>query len=187
MITINELLINDVATEISVDVDAGAGNLITEVNLYTIATYKDTALKIDLSGLLAGTQNEVFTISADDISLTKIEGLYFIEFVSNEISTQMGVASNFVSYHECLLNKTLAITVASCTAPECKDLEVNFITTLIDTLYDACILELFPSSVKINKALDVACRVCNTCPSTSDALLTSGLGIETTNNVIKII
>lgn len=185
MININELKINDVATEISVDVDTTVSNVFTQVLLWTTATFKDIPSAIDLSHLLAGTdETEVFTIPASELGVSKIEGLFWVEFTTDEPDTKLGVVSNFIPYYECLLNKTMASGINSC---KTTNPEITYINVLIEVLNQTIQTGFYEEAVKISDELDKICAICATCPSYSDTLLVNGLGFGTIDNAITLI
>ena len=185
MININELKINTTATEISVDVDTTVSNLFTKVLLWTTDTFKDIPTAIDLSHLLAGTdETEVFTILASELGVSKIEGLFFIEFTTNEPDTKLGVVSNFIPYYECILNRVLKSGVESCRT---TDSGLSYINTLLETLNYSIQTGFYEEAVKISKELDKICVLCATCASYEDTLLVNGLGFGTIDNSIILI
>jgi len=90
---------NDMLT-ISVDIEVGAGQVVSEFLLWTEDTYKDPAKAINLSSLLSGTVNtETFTISASDAGLTIFDGLYFVQITSDDPLTVLVATAALTQYY----------------------------------------------------------------------------------------
>ena len=90
---------NDMLT-INVDVEVGAGQVVSEFLLWTQDTYKDPALAIDLSSLLVGTGNtETFTITAAAAGLTSFNGLYFAQITSDDPLTVLVATAALTQYY----------------------------------------------------------------------------------------
>lgn len=99
-ITVKKFSVSTDMLTIDVDIEVGAGQVVTEFNLWTEATYKDPAQAVDLSGLLAGATNtETFTIAATDAGLTSFNGLYFAEIVSDDPLSVMVATAALTQYY----------------------------------------------------------------------------------------
>jgi len=99
-ITVKTFTVSNDMLTISVDVEVGAGQLVSEFLLWTEATYKDPAKAIDLSSLLAGVGNtETFTITAAQAGLTKFTGLYFAQITSDDPLTVMVATAALTQYY----------------------------------------------------------------------------------------
>lgn len=199
MISINLLQIDEFAEKINVDVNTTSGNKITKVYVWSSDTFKDYSKAIDLSSLIDGSDNtESFSIFAQEhLGVEKIVGLWFVEFESDEeiipdncidnSNTGLGVVANLIPYHECVLNKLLAIEVDDCKpvindgCDECSG-NIYYINTLVTTLKDAIQFGYYEEAIRIIKTLDDLCDVCHTCPGYGDTLLINGLGFSTINN-----
>ena len=202
MISINSLKINESSNAIDVDVSTTSGNTITQVLLWDIKTFKDYSQAIDLSHLLDGTdETEVFSIPASELNLTNISGLFFIEFESDEIivpddcnqdsNTALGVVSNFIKYHECLLNRVLKIDIKDCNEiiNNCDNCNKNilFLSTLINSLNSTIKFAFYEEAIRITEVLEDICDTCHTCPDYENIKLINGLGFGTFNNSIILI
>lgn len=201
MISINTIKIDEFAAKIDVNISTTTGNNITKVLLWTSDTFKDYTKAIDFSSKLDGSDNtETFSIHASELELTKITGLYFLEFESNEVivpgdnnsNVALGVTANFIQYHECVLNKLLKIEVDGCKPvinTECDECEGNvpFISSLLQALKEAVKFGFYEEAIKIIKNLDDLCDICHTCPDYGNTLLINGLGFGTENNSIILI
>lgn len=191
MITIDLLKISEAADSIQVDVSTEVSETITKVSVWDSSTYKRTTQVIDLSSLLAGTSEvESFEISLTDLGITKITGLYIIEFTSSEVTnnTQIGMVANLVPYYEYLNSRVLTISIDGCSVVnQCSSADaLNFISTLIDTFRMTLVQNKILESVQIANALNELTGFCKECFSYEDALLLSGLGYDTVSNVITL-
>ena len=193
MININSLSINATSTAILASVSTSVGFTFTKILLWDNLTYRDYSKAIDLtSKLLQTSENEDFTIVLSDLTgISSLTGMLFIEFTTNEATsnTQTGLVANFVNYHECLMDKALAVTVKNCKIEQgqgnCSSQNnILFIGTLIDTLYTAVLFGLIDEAISIMETLNELCEVCTHCPDLGDAMLVSGLGFKTVNNQI---
>ncbi len=198
MITVNSLQINDVATNIQVDVSTEAGQVFTEVLIWPYTSSESEA--IDISDLIAGvSENEVFAVSNDLLGVDHITGMYLLKFTTDETyvpgdyttsNTFTTYVANTLPYNLCVLNRVMGLEVDECgkvEAPnnceECKSELMNihiYLETLDFTLRYGYVNE----SIKIFNALDQMCEVCNTCPTYTDELLINGTGYGVENNVI---
>jgi len=99
-ITVKKFLVSNDMLSIDVDIEVGAGQLVTEMLLWTEATYKDPAQAVDLSGLLAGATNtETFTIAATDAGLTSFTGLYFAQITTDDPLTSLVATAALTQYY----------------------------------------------------------------------------------------
>lgn len=173
MIIIDTLKIDSVAESITIDVKTDVGNLITKVSVWNTDTYKDPTKVIDLSSLLLNTsEKENLTISAQDLNVEKITGIWFIEFESNaplntdgSPDTSLGVVANLIQYYEYVLSGLLKIgsDIASCTNEECSSNRENlfYVDALLNTLKDAIRFGYYEESIKMINNLDDLCNICN--------------------------
>ena len=83
MITINELSISADKQNMEISITAEQGRYFSGVNLWTETTFKDYSLAVDFSSKLnSANENEVFTITATDLGITRFDGIYLLEFLS---------------------------------------------------------------------------------------------------------
>jgi len=185
------------ADTILVDLSVEPGYNLTGVKLWTKDTYKDTTRAIDLLPLAPEIIGDItFSILANALDgITVFSGIFFIEFTETEeiggptaiTQTQMGVVANYISYHECMMDRALEVEVKNCKIqePNCsKKNNVFFINTLLDSLYTATLFSLHNEALKMIGTLDELCVNCSNCPDLGDALLLAGLGFSTVNNQI---
>lgn len=186
------------ATSMTATVEVEAGNTVVKALAWNTDTYKDEAVAIDLTHLLSGTdETENISISAEDLGVQKITGFYAVEFFSSasegfktdqqvEETPQTGVAINLLPYHECMMEKSLAIQVQDCKIVEssCEENNLLLISTLLDTVISTILFSLDDETIKILKTLDCLCGVCTACPDLGDDLTISGYSYKTVNNNI---
>jgi hypothetical protein len=201
---IENLSINSAATKIAAKVVANPGNKIIAAYAWNNETYQDTTKAINLSSLLAGiSETEDFTITAADLGVETIAGLWMIKFYSDQSVSEpwwvnynvvtaeevplMGVVANLVPYNECVMEKALKVTVKNCKVVKtnCGNLDtLLFSSTLLDTLSSAILFGLLNEAAQIIEALDEVCTVCTLCPDYGASLSSIGFGFKTTNNII---
>lgn len=176
MITVNNLAINDDCDKILVDIEANTGVVFTKVLFWTTSTYPLEADAIDLTSLLAGSDNtEAFEIAATDVDLTYFNGLFFIEFTTDEedgdcivdCDTLLVPVGNFTTYKNCVLENLLTVSIKNCTlslssAKDCiADFDtLLFIESLIDSLFFAVKLYSFKEAIKMITAITELCDCC---------------------------
>ena len=184
-ILINSLVINSASSEISVDVIT-TGSTIT--NLYAYIKYSNADI-VDLSTLID--VSGIFTITAEDLGVTKISDILYLEFISDDTTgnTQLGLVANFLAYHECLLNKTLSVDIKGCDEvvyDGCPECEGNLMLTsiVLDSVYDSLNLGYYDEADDIVTALKDLCEVCSTCPDSSVLTAIDGYGFKTVGNAI---
>ena len=190
IVTLLELNID--ATAIQAIVVANAGNKVTKVKAWNKETYKVELDAVDLSHLLSGiNENEDFIISSTDLGVNVINGLWIIEFYSDEIagaeSSQVGTVVNLVPYHECLVDKAVSVVVKNCKVVKSscgKDDSLLFASTLLESINDTILFELIDSTRQILFTLDELCEVCDTCPEYATSLSHIGFSYKTVDNII---
>lgn len=207
MAFINTLSISGNRDEILVDVEVPDGNFITQVLLWTEDTFKDISKALDLSSLLSGTDNrEIFSITLEDIGITEFDGIYFVEFTSDEPenlsecsdckdNVALGITTDFTKYHECILEKTLNVVLnpkdslfsdSVCGVSYNKDL-VNA-SILLEGVYTALKFGWYQEAIKLLSSLEFYCDTgCKSCQSFSDTILQNGLGFGTIDNSIVLL
>lgn len=164
-ITINSITISSDKKTMSISVDAGSGNLMTGVNLWTETTFKDFDQAVDFDSKLAGNiQVESFTILASDLSLDTFDGLYFIEFENDNNETNLGAIAELVEYKKCKLDKTLQYIYDADCSPSIKT-EILNIHTFINATENAIDLAYYAKAIEIIESLKELCAAdCETCP-----------------------
>jgi len=135
----------------------------TSLKLWTVSTYKDYSLAIDLTSKLTGSATEVITISLADISQYYFDGVYFIEVEDvNEIVDS--ITSDLTRYKECILNKILNVINADGCLAENSAPFVN-VQTLLYGLNTAIENSFIDEIIKIVNSLEKYCS--NECISCS--------------------
>lgn len=205
MITINSITINSFSDKIDVSVTVSPGtNSIITLLFWTHETFKNYSKAIDLSHLVPlgsvtlGGKTYTFSIPNSEVNLPNFNGLYFLEFASSlsappencieNSNKALGIAANYIAYSECLLDKVLALDIKGCNEVEpecngCKD-NVEFISTLINSLYLATKYGYYTEAIKIIKSIEDKCGICHSCPNYGNTLLINGYGFGTVNNSI---
>ena len=194
MITINYLRINEDATQIDVTVSTTVGNTITQVLLWDIKTFKVYSQAIDLSHLLTGgSETETFSIPASELNLEYLSGIFFLEFKDSDSSSNsvLGVASNFIKYHECLLEKVLKIDLEGCIkkSDNCDNCNKNIfsLSTLINALTISIQHGFYEEAARISNVVEDMCDICYLCPDYKNTKLINGLGFGTFDNSIRLL
>jgi len=196
MINLNSITIDQFSSKIDVDVSTDVGNLFTKVLLWKSKDFKKSSKVIDLSQLLQKTNNiESFAISAQDIEMKNVTGLFFIEFFTDEVivpedcvknsNVSLAVVANLLPYKECVLSKTLSLDIKGCGTGGCES--VTLISTLLSTLQTTIKYGFYEEAVKIIESLDELCTDCDNCPDYKNTLLINEEGFGTVNNAIILI
>jgi hypothetical protein len=182
------------ATSIIASVEVDTGNTIVKAVAWNKDTYKDEAVQIDLTPLLAGVdETEDFTISAEALGVETITGFWAVEFYSSEVTTpetfQEGVAINLLPYYECILDKTLEVVLQGCTTVKnvCGEKDtLLFASTILETVHNTIVFGLNEETIKILESLDCLCEVCTVCPDLGASLNQAGYSYKTVNNVVTL-
>lgn len=195
MININSVVIDEFSNSIKISISAP--NL-TEVLFWKQEDFQDYSKAIDVSHLIPTNNNDIyiFTISKSDVNLESFNGLFFLEFVSgdsssNDYSRKIAIAANLISYHECLLDKVLSTDIVGCKQKKsnCVECEEDMIYTqvLLSSLNTSIRFGFFEEAIKILKTLDEMCEICHTCPPYENVKLINGYGFGTVNNSIILL
>lgn len=165
MITINSITISSDKKTMSISVDAGSGNLMTSVNLWTESTFKDLTLATDFSSKLAGNvQTETFTILSSDLGLEVFNGLYFLEFENDNDETALKALYELTEYDKCVLDKTLQYLYDTDCSNEFQK-EILDIDIFITSVKNSIHLLLFDKAIELMETLKAMCAAnCETCP-----------------------
>jgi len=205
MVIINQLNIDALAENIVVDVATTPGNVFTSILIWTSDTFQVLIDAIDVSSYIVGTdETENILIPASALSLIKLSGLFFIELTTDEvvepgdccpdINKRLAVVSNFIKYHECILNKLLKAEIDECGlkcggCDDCEDCASKIVTTqmYLQGLYIAVQQGFYQEAIDIIKILDELCEVCHSCPDYGNAILLAGGGFGVYNNALTLL
>jgi hypothetical protein len=123
------LVANDLAS-IDLDVNVTVGQTVTQILLWTDATYKDPSRSIDLSALLAGTSEvESLTITASDAELASFTGIYFVQITTSEPEAAIVATFNLTQYYIVQAKLVANIDLS------CLNCNTNFQNALLFDLY----------------------------------------------------
>ncbi len=195
MTIINSLKINKNASSIEVDAQIPVDFTESRLLLWDIDTFKDYEKAIDLSSLIKGTDNNaIFDIPSSEVNLKTFSGLFFLEFSELDTTSQeygqkvFGLVSNFMNYHECLLNKVLSIDISNCEKidSDCDGCGKNIylLSTLISSLEKSIHLNFYSEAISIIRNIETLCDICPTCPDYGEVNLVSGTGYGIENGDI---
>jgi len=176
MITINECRVSADNTKIYVDVETSEGYVITDANLWNENTYKVYAKKRSL--VLSKTSNrEQFIIAADSVGLVKFDGIYFLEFESDDINQQgvnclnpvTAVVTNLIGYYRCAMEMLLRtsgsyLNIFTSGVTDSGDANnVMSIHLLLDAISEAIKLNRFMDAITLLSRLKTLCSSCTEC------------------------
>ena len=188
MITINTFKITTDGTALDVSVSAEATFTITSAVLWTQATFKDYAQAVDFTSKLTQTsENEVFQISAAELNVAQLDGIYWMEFDTDEPDTavELAVTTNLTRFYYCI-TEMICQVVDPCVAnnlPLFNSLTANL---YIDSLRNALILGQYQPAIMFWTNLNRLCKVsCKTCCDISP-ITQAGLGFATINNQLVL-
>tara|TARA_R110002126_G_scaffold28834_2_gene95922 strand:+ start:9850 stop:10461 length:612 start_codon:yes stop_codon:yes gene_type:complete len=193
---IHQLEINTTGLGITASVEANTGNTVERILAWNQQTFQDEAEAIDLSHLINGTDNiEITTISASDLGVSKIVGIWYVEFISSASAqstrtdeyiiepSAIGVASDLTIYHECVLDKALDMSISNCGATSkrgcTKPEDFLFLSALLESLGDAILFSLFLEAAQIAKTIESMCETCTSCPDYGIGISVSNYGHKT--------
>lgn len=208
MVIINQLNIDVTGENIEVDVTTSVGNIFTSLSFWTSDTYDNPADAIDLSSLFAQTsENEVFTIPASAVGLSKFSGLFFLKFETDETvedtdccadtNIRIALVANFTKYHECILDKLLNAEIDECglitqDCIECQDCPDCYASAPIahlylSNLYTAIQQGFYEEAIELIGHLDRLCSTCQSCPDYGEALKLPGGGFGVYQNSLTLL
>ena len=193
---VHQLEINATGLGITANVSANLGNKVAKILAWNQETFQDEAKAIDLSFLINGVNEvEITTISASDLGVSKITGIWIIEFISDKATnpgrvpafiiepSALGIVADLVAYHECVLDKALSMSISNCGASSkkgCTKLEnLLLLSTLLESLGDAILFGLFPEAVQIAKNIEELCEICASCPDYNIEVSRGDFGYKT--------
>jgi hypothetical protein len=164
-ITVKTFMVSNDRLTIDVDLEVGAGQLFTEVLLWTEATYKNPDTAIDLSSKLAGVDNtEVFTITAADAGVATFEGIYIAEITSNDPLASIVATAPLSKYYAVMASLLAGVDLS------CLNCNPNFQNALLLDLYveamkQALVLGRFQDAIsylqRINLYTSISCDSCD--------------------------
>lgn len=169
------LVATDLAT-IDLNVNITIGQTVTELLLWTDATYKDPSQSIDLSSLLAGASEvESITITAADAGLSSFTGIYFAQITTSEPEALMTATFNLTQYYvvQAQLVANIDLSCLSCNG--------NFQNALLFDLYleatkNSLILGRFKDAITYlnNLIITVETSDCDACGNIEPIVSTAG-------------
>jgi len=187
MLFINTLKISDDRTTIDIDVETSELARITSIKLWTDETYKEDFLFSDLSNKIDGTDNrEVLFITPEDIGETNFNGIYFLEFITNDTTdlecvacnetSLIGVTADFTKYHECIVDSVIKHNDIQ------KAKQINLV---FDAVYSALKIGYYEEAIYIFEQLQSLCTT--DCVSCTDKVISTN-SVNTTfgtfNNIL---
>lgn len=202
MVTINILKISADRTTIDVSITTNSDDTFTDVNFWTDKTFKDYSLAIDLSAKLTGlTENEVFSITAEEVGLSSFDGIYFLEITSTDVTPEacaecvnplLAVVADLSAYREVLLDRVLKLN-NNCsqlfTGDICSDSAANNVLNLqmlLDSVMAALQFGYYTQALSLFSSLDklVDIDTCDTCGELTYSTFKLGLNYSILNNTL---
>ena len=171
MITVNKFQISADRKQIDVDVSAAATFTITGAKAWTEATYGVAASAVNITAKLTGTgPNYTFSLLPADLSVSSFDGIYFVEFTTNEpvtiavpIQTVVAVACSFTQFFYCINDMLCNINL------DCQDCNYSLNNVLMADLFleglkNALMIGRFTDAVNNLASLRKLCKInCDTC------------------------
>ena len=178
-ITIHNFEILNGGSQLAIDVETTVGNLITKIDLWEMADFKDYDSAISLDSYLENVNNkEVIIVNAQDVGVYKFEDIVFMEVTSNVLTEDLcstcsnpvlGVTYNLGPYYNCLLNYLLELQITQCV--NCEKNESNQMVITINMLIDnviKCIeVGYYTQAISMINKLKKLCalKTCTNCPT----------------------
>lgn len=179
MISINNINISNDGSSLNVNISTGVGYIITEARLWTENTYKDYTLVKDLGFKLEQINNkEIFTVTAEEVNLSNFNGIYFLEFETDEpldeecntcANPLLVVVTNLNQYYRCMSELVLQADICNTnlfSREVCDDNAVNKALTInlfMDTINQCLELGQFVEAIDLMKNLKKLCDKCKSC------------------------
>lgn len=179
MIKINNLEIINKGQQLAINVETNVGFNISSILLWTMDSFKDYSLAINLSDELEQVnEKEVLIINANELGILKFEDIVFIELESTFVdvdeclecqSPALGITYNLSSYYSCLMSYLTELSQHECLT--CNDNNANTMTININMLIDMVEKSLeigyYVQAIDIIKKLKKLCsfKTCNSCPT----------------------
>lgn len=194
MITSNNVSINS-SGNIIVNISAGVGYTITSAKLWRKQDFKDYTLARDFSFKLEQVNNnEIFILEPDEVNLINFNGLYFLEFETDEPDEDecetcpnplLVVVTDFTYYYACLTELILAGAVCSdnlFSREVCDDNSINkalSISLLIDGVEQCLELGQFIEANLLLEKIEKLCSKCSACKKINKASTCESCGTYT--------
>ena len=174
MITISECKISSDNSKLLISAITTVGNVFTEIKLWNENTFKIFSKAKNLP--IQGTSNqENLIIEATSLGLKNFNGIYFIEFSTNEPAlpgktcsqTVTSVVTNLIPYYRCAMDSILKSTLATqspCLSCLGTDDEINrliAINLLIDGINQAVEINRFVDAINMLNSLKKLCVNCS--------------------------
>ena len=179
MITINNISINNTGSNLNINISTGSTYIITSAKLWTEDTFKNYTLAKDLTYKLEQVNNnEIFNVSATELGLDSYNGIYFVEFESNQpVSDEcdtcpnpiLAVVTNLNQYYRCMTELLLEADICNVnlfSKEVCDDNSVNkaiTISLLIDGVNQCLELGQFIEAIQMIKSIKKLCNKCKNC------------------------
>lgn len=175
-ITVKKFSVSNDMLSIDLDVEVGAGQVVSEFLLWDQDSYKDPAKAIDLTSLLSGAGNtETITITAAQAGLTIFDGLYFGQITSDDPLTVMVATAALTQYYN-IESRLVANVDLSCL--NCND---NFNNALLLDLYitgirNSLIVGRFQDAIAYLKKIKIinTSAECDSCNEISPVVSSAG-------------
>tara|TARA_R110000823_G_scaffold65644_3_gene153927 strand:- start:165 stop:743 length:579 start_codon:yes stop_codon:yes gene_type:complete len=129
-INVTKFLVSNDLASIDLDVNVTVGQTVTQLLLWTEATYKDPSKSIDLSSLIVGSSEvESLTISASNAGVSSFTGIYFVQITTSEPEAAIVATFNLTQYYIVQAKLIANIDLS------CLNCNTNFQNALLFDLY----------------------------------------------------
>jgi hypothetical protein len=129
-INVTKFLVSNDLASIDLDVNITVGQTVTQLLLWTEATYKDPSKSIDLSSLIVGSSEvESLTISASNAGVSSFTGIYFVQITTSEPEAAIVATFNLTQYYIVQAKLIANIDLS------CLNCNTNFQNALLFDLY----------------------------------------------------
>jgi len=196
MINIENFKIRVDGTALDVHVSTEPNEIIQSALIWTQDTFKDYDQAVDVSSKLEQTSNEEqFIVSAEEVGVTSLDGIYFIEFQTSSTqqdecincSNNLGVAASLFKIKECLLEKVRSYYVCGGFFNSgCNENLLPIIIhldVLISSLQTSLEFGYHQDAIEFFKVLNTLCDDCE-CKALPNPIFKSGLSYATLNGNI---
>ena len=129
-INVTKFLVSNDLASIDLDVNITVGQTVTQLLLWTEATYKDPSRAVDLSSLIVGSSEvESLTISASSAEVSSFTGIYFVQITTSEPEAAIVATFNLTQYY--IIQAKLIANIDL----SCLNCNTNFQNALLFDLY----------------------------------------------------
>lgn len=175
MITLNTIKYNNDTGNIDVDVSTSTGETLTKVYLWVGPNFDSSDNVFDLSSYIdPQTENQVFSITPEDLNVEHLNDIYFIRFMSDDPNTNysndcfritevVGVTGTLTKYHNFLIEQLLEVDLDDCNLnrisnfdcgkTEC-DVNLYYFNALLNNTYRALKCGYFKEASLFLESLD---------------------------------